>query len=199
MPPVLESVDWEHGVFLGASIESETTSATLGAEGVRTQQPMSNLDFMVVNLGKYIKNHQGFGKKLKYPPKVFATNYFLKNEEGKYLNGILDKLCWVIWAEGRVNNDFKTINTPIGYIPTYDDLKTLFKQYLDKDYKEEDYIKQFSIRPLKLLEKLERIESMYKKEKGVPDFFWNILNNQRNLLLGLKDKFETEEISPLLF
>jgi phosphoenolpyruvate carboxykinase (GTP) len=199
MPPVLESIDWNHGVFLGASIESETTSATLGAEGVRMQQPMANLDFMVVSLGKYLKNHQDFGKRLKYPPKVFATNYFLKSEEGKYLNGILDKLCWVIWAEGRVHNDFKAIHTPIGNIPHYSDLTTLFKQYLDKEYKEEDYIEQFSIRPLKLLEKLDRIEAMYKKEKEVPNFFWNILNNQRDRLLELKTKFGIEEISPLLF
>jgi phosphoenolpyruvate carboxykinase (GTP) len=199
MPPVLESTDWDHGVFLGASIESETTSATLGAEGVRTQQPMANLDFLVVSLGKYLKNHQDFGKRLKNPPKVFATNYFLKNKEGKYLNGILDKLCWVIWAEGRVYNDFTAISTPIGNIPKFNDLKTLFKQYLDKEYTEQDYIKQFSIRPSKLLEKLNRIETMYKKEKGVPDFFWNILNKQRSSLSALKDKFQAEEISPLLF
>lgn len=199
MPPIVESMHWEHGVFLGASIESETTSATLGAEGVRMQQPMANLDFMVVSLGKYLKNHQEFGKRLKYPPKVFATNYFLKNKIGKYLNGILDKLCWVIWAEGRVYNDFKAIKTPIGYIPEYLDLKTLFKQYLNKDYKKEDYIQQFSIRPVKLLEKLDRIEAMYKKEKWVPEFFWDVLNNQKNLLLELKSKFNYEEISPFLF
>ncbi|MFW9818319.1 MAG: phosphoenolpyruvate carboxykinase (GTP) [Candidatus Thorarchaeota archaeon] len=199
MPPVLESINWEHGVFLGASIESETTSATIGAEGVRMQQPMANLDFIVVSLGKYIKNHQEFGKRLKHPPKVFATNYFLKSRDGKYLNGILDKLCWVIWAEGRVHNDFKAISTPIGYLPKFIDLKTIFKQYLDKDYKEEDYIEQFSIRPSKLLEKLDRIERMYKKETGVPKFFWKIFNNQRKNLLELKNKFDTEEISPLFF
>ncbi|MFX0143311.1 MAG: phosphoenolpyruvate carboxykinase (GTP) [Candidatus Hodarchaeota archaeon] len=199
MPPIVESVDWEHGVFMGASIESETTSATLGAEGVRMQQPMANLDFMVVSLGKYLKNHQEFGKSLKYPPKVFATNYFLKNKDGKYLNGILDKLCWVIWSEGRVYNDYEAIKTPIGYIPKYLDLKTLFKQYLQKDYKETDYIQQFSIRPTKLLEKLDRVETMYKKEKEVSKFFWNILNNQRTLLLELKNKFDSKEISPLSF
>jgi phosphoenolpyruvate carboxykinase (GTP) len=199
MPPILESIDWEHGVFLGASIESETTSATLGAEGVRMQQPMANLDFLVVNLGKYIKNHQIFGKRLEHPPKVFATNYFLKNAEGKYLNDILDKLCWLIWAEGRVHGDYKAIKTPIGYIPHHSDLKTLFRQYLDKDYKEQEYIEQFSIRPSKLLKKLDRIEAMYKKEKGVPSFFWNILKKQRNLLVELRNTFDCEEISPLSF
>ncbi|UCC20123.1 MAG: phosphoenolpyruvate carboxykinase (GTP) [Promethearchaeota archaeon] len=199
MPPVLESIDWEHGVFLGASIESETTSATLGTEGVRMQQPMANLDFLVVSLGKYLKNHQKFGKRLKYPPKVFATNYFLKNKDGKYLNGILDKLIWVIWAEGRIHNEFEAIMTPIGYIPKYNDLKSLFKQYLDKEYKQEDYIKQFSIRPNKLLEKQIRIENMYIKEKDMPAFFWYILKNQRGELSRIKDKYSLEEISPFLF
>ncbi|MFW9881792.1 MAG: phosphoenolpyruvate carboxykinase (GTP) [Candidatus Thorarchaeota archaeon] len=199
MPPVLESIDWDHGIFLGASIESETTSATLGAEGVRMQQPMANLDFMVVSLGKYLKNHEVFGHKLEYAPKVFATNYFLKSKDGKYLNGILDKLVWVIWAEGRVHDDYEAIKTPVGYIPKYHDLKALFKQYLDKVYKQEDYIKQFSIRPKKLLEKLLRIENMYTKEKNVPKFFWNILNNQRLKLTSIKEEFNLEEISPFLF
>ncbi len=199
MPPVLESTDWEHGVFLGASIESETTSATLGAEGVRTQQPMANLDFMVVPLGKYLRNHQKFGNQVEHCPKVFATNYFLKNKEGRYLNGILDKLCWVIWAEGRVHNDFEAIVTPLGYLPKFLDLKLIFKQYLNKEYREEDYIEQFSIRPEKILEKLDRIEAMYKKEKGVPEFFWNILNTQRKNMINLKNRYNKENISPLLF
>ncbi|NVM35380.1 MAG: phosphoenolpyruvate carboxykinase (GTP), partial [Candidatus Lokiarchaeota archaeon] len=198
MPPVIESLDWEHGVFLGASIESETTSATLGAEGIRTQQPMANLDFMVVPLGKYIENHEKFGCKLDYCPKVFSTNYFLKNKEGKYLNGILDKLCWVIWAEGRANGDFKAIDTPIGYIPEYSDLQLLFKQYLDKEYTEKDYIEQFSIRSNKLLDKLDRIEILYKKEKGMPKFFWDILDNQRKRLKSMQNKYGMEEISPIL-
>ncbi|MHA2390808.1 MAG: phosphoenolpyruvate carboxykinase domain-containing protein [Promethearchaeota archaeon] len=198
MPPVLESLDWEHGVFIGASIESETTSATLGAEGVRKQQPMANLDFIVVSLGKYLKNHQNFGHKLKHYPQVFATNYFLKNENGKYLNGILDKLCWVIWAEGRTQKEFNAIKTPIGNIPKYDDLKILFKQYLDKDYSKQDYIQQFSLRPIKLIEKLDRIKAMYTKEKEIPQFFWDILNNQRKELMSLKKEFDKEEISPFL-
>ncbi|MFX0104831.1 MAG: phosphoenolpyruvate carboxykinase (GTP) [Candidatus Hodarchaeota archaeon] len=198
MPPIIESLNWEHGVFLGASIESETTSATLGTEGVRTQQPMANLDFMVVPLGKYLENHQKFGNRLDHCPKVFATNYFLKNKEGKYLNGILDKLCWMIWAEGRTNNDFEAIKTPIGLIPKFSDLKTLFKQYLDKNYKEEDYIEQFSIRPGKLLQKLDRIKAMYEREKDIPKFFWDILSKHRKKLTNLQNKYGMEEISPLL-
>ncbi|MFX1394276.1 MAG: phosphoenolpyruvate carboxykinase (GTP) [Promethearchaeota archaeon] len=199
MPPVLESLNWEHGIFLGASIESETTSATLGKEGVRSQQPMANLDFVVVPLGKYLKNHKKFGNRLNHPPKVFAMNYFLKDQNGKYLNGMLDKLCWVIWAEGRSHGDFEPIKTPIGYVPKYEDLKELFEKYLDKDYTKEEYIRQFEIRVTKLLEKLERIEAMYKKEENVPDFLWNIFKEERNKLLSLKQKYKKDEISPLEF
>jgi len=196
MPPILESLNWEHGVFMGASIESETTSATLGAVGVRKQQPMANLDFIVVPLGKYLENHRKFGNSLERCPKVFATNYFLKNQDGKYLNGMLDKLCWVIWAEGRYHRDFEAIETPVGYIPKYEDLKELFNEYLEKDYTKGEYMEQFKIRVIKLLKKLERIETMYKKEDNVPDFFWTILYDEREKLLNLKEKYKKEEISP---
>ncbi|MHA1235441.1 MAG: phosphoenolpyruvate carboxykinase domain-containing protein, partial [Promethearchaeota archaeon] len=196
MPPIVESLNWEHGIFLGASIESETTSATLGDIGVRKANPMANFDFLVVPLGKYLNNHNNFGKKLKHCPHVFSTNYFLKSKDGKYLNGILDKKVWVIWAEGRTRGDFESIKTPIGYLPKYEDLKTLFKIELDKDYAKEDYIEQFTIRINFLLEKLNRIETMYKAEKEIPNFFWDVLFKQRLGLNSLLRKTGKEEINP---
>ena len=197
--PILESLNWEHGVFWGAIIESETTAQTLGKEGVRKSSPMANLDFIVVPLGKYLKNHQKFGNSLKYCPKVFSTNYFLKGKDGNYLNGMLDKLCWVIWAEGRTHGDYSAIKTPIGFIPVHDDLKMIFKEYLDKDYSEKEYVEQFSLRTAHLIEKLNRIEEIYKTESNVPDFFWNILYDLRDKLRNLKIKHGKEEISPLDF
>jgi len=82
----------------------------------------------------------------------------------------------VIWAEGRTKQEYSAINTPIGFLPKYDDLKIIFKQYLKKEFKKEDYIEQFSIRIGNILDKLDRIENMYRKEEYVPDFFWNSLN-----------------------
>ncbi|MHA2180008.1 MAG: phosphoenolpyruvate carboxykinase (GTP), partial [Promethearchaeota archaeon] len=190
MPPVVESLDWEHGVFLGATIESETTAQTLGAEGIRKAQPMANLDFVVVPLGKYFENHQKFGRNLTNPPKVFAMNYFLKNNDGKYLNAIIDKLCWVIWAEGRTQGDFDAIKTPIGYIPKYIDLKNIFRQYLNKDFKKTEYIEQFAIRIERLLQKLDRMSTNYQKEINIPEFFWKILDLQKSELTELKKQFK---------
>ena len=196
MPPVVESLNWEHGIFLGATIESETTTATLGAVGVRKASPMANLDFLVVPLGKYLKNHQKFGNQLKHCPQIFSTNYFLKGTDGKYLNGILDKKVWVIWAEGRTRGDFDTIKTPIGYLPKYEDLKLLFKLELNKDYSQDDYIQQFTLRINFLLDKLLRMEEMYKAEKEIPKFFWDIFTKQRSGLIDLQKKFGKEQITP---
>jgi phosphoenolpyruvate carboxykinase (GTP) len=197
MPPVVESLNWEHGIFIGASIESETTSATLGAVGVRKASPMANLDFLVVPLGKYLKNHQKFGNQLKYCPQVFSTNYFLKGKDGKYLNGILDKKVWVIWAEGRTKGDFDAIKTPIGYLPKYEDLKNLFKVELNKGYSQEEYVEQFTLRIKFLLDKLKRVEDMYKVEKEVPKFFWDVLIKQRTELIELQKNFGKDDITPV--
>ncbi|UCH14294.1 MAG: phosphoenolpyruvate carboxykinase (GTP), partial [Bacteroidales bacterium] len=79
--PVFQSLNWNHGVYVGATIESETTAATIGQVGVRKFSPMANLDFLVVQLGRYIKNHMDFGNKLRKPPLVFATNYFIKEND----------------------------------------------------------------------------------------------------------------------
>jgi len=196
MPPILESLSWEHGIFLGATIESETTSATIGTEGVRKSNPMANLDFLVVPLGKYLENHENFGRKLKFCPKVFSTNYFLKNQAGKYLNDILDKKIWIIWAEGRTQGDFEAIQTPIGYIPLYKDLKYLFELELGKSYSESNYIEQFSIRIKNILAKLERMEQMFNAEKDIPKFIWTLLNKQKFDLLHLMNVKGKDVISP---
>ncbi len=196
--PVVESLNWEHGVFIGGTVESETTSAIIGAQGVRRSDPMANLDFLVIPLGKYLENHRAFGASVKHPPKVFATNYFLK-KEGKYLNSKVDKKVWVLWAEGRCYGDYVGVETPVGFIPKYADLKALFKSIFNKNYTEKDYEAQFTIRVTKYLEKMDRMEKMYKEEVVIPDFFWKVLADQRKRLNDAKAKFGAEEISPFKF
>jgi len=123
--PVLQSLSWSHGVFIGAVIESETTAATLGKEGELKHSPMANLDFLVIPLGIYIQSHLKFGNDCDKNPIIFSTNYFLK-ENGKFLNGKLGKKAWLMWMEGRIHGDYEAIETPIGFIPKYNDLKELF-------------------------------------------------------------------------
>ena len=136
-----------------------------------------------VPFGLYLSNHIRFGNSLTTVPRVYSTNYFIKDTEGRYLNEKVDKKVWVIWAEGRVHGEYDAIKTPIGYIPLYDDLKALFKQVFDRDYTEEEYVQQFSIRGKKHLEKLARIEELYKDEEGIPEAFWEV---HETIKAGLK-------------
>ncbi|MEN3047142.1 MAG: phosphoenolpyruvate carboxykinase domain-containing protein, partial [Candidatus Hydrothermales bacterium] len=81
--PVEEAFDWVHGVITkGACLESEPTAAVLDAKAQREFNPMSNLDFLSVTIGKYIKMHLDFGKKLRKKPRIFSVNYFLRDENG---------------------------------------------------------------------------------------------------------------------
>jgi phosphoenolpyruvate carboxykinase (GTP) len=193
--PVFQSLNWEHGVYIGATIESETTAATLGQEGVRKFSPMANLDFLVVQLGKYIKNHLEFGKRLKKKPFVFATNYFIK-ENNEFLSEKVDKKVWLIWMEGRVHGEYDAIETPIGFIPKYEDVKSLFKEIFTREYSKELYEKQFSIRIHKFLEKIERMRTIYAEEEDVPETFWKIMDNQKERLIAFQDKFGKNTVSP---
>jgi phosphoenolpyruvate carboxykinase (GTP) len=196
--PVSEAVSWEHGVYMGATIESETTSATLGQEGVRKSSPMANMDFLVVPLGTYLSNHIEFGRRLRRCPTVFATNYFLKHE-GRYTNAIADKKVWLLWAEGRVHGDYEAIKTPIGLLPKYRDLKELFRSVFDEDYSLEDYHIQFSVRLDMYLEKIARMEEIFKPEPGMPKEFWEIQSQLRAELEVLKAETGMAALAPEYF
>jgi phosphoenolpyruvate carboxykinase (GTP) len=193
--PVYQSFDWAHGVFIGAILESETTAATLGAVGVRELSPMANLDFLVVPLGTYLRNHLKFGEGLSAKPPVFATNYFLK-ENGKFLNEKVDKKIWLLWMEGRVHGEYDALETPIGFIPRYGDVQMLFKKIFNKDYTRKDYDTQFSLRVDKFLEKMERVEKVYREEDNIPGEFFANLENIRRRLEAAKRKFGSGVILP---
>lgn len=195
--PIEQAFDWTEGIIAkGASIESETTAATLGAEGVRTFNIMSNMDFVSLPLGRYIQNNLDFADGIENPPAIFGTNYFLKGDDGKYLNGILDKMIWVLWAELRVNGDVDAIKTPTGFIPKYEDLKKLFKGNLDLDYTKEDYVKQFTVRVPNILAKYDRVEKIYKaKVDDTPQAVYDVFATIRTRLNAAKEK-HGENISP---
>ncbi|MEA1964376.1 MAG: phosphoenolpyruvate carboxykinase (GTP) [Candidatus Aerophobetes bacterium] len=196
--PIVESLSWSHGVFLGATVESETTSATIGAQGIRKHNPMANLDFISVPFNTYIENHLKFADGLKEVPKIYTTNYFLKDESGNYLNSKLDKKIWVLWAEGRVYNEFEAIETPVGLIPKYEDLKSLFISELDKDYTMDEYIQQFSLRVTKYLEKMKRMNEIFENIQ-MPAAFTKELEAQAERLKETRAKFGEDIISPFKF
>jgi len=192
--PVREAYSWEHGICtMGAMLESETTSATIGQEGVRVWNVMSNMDFLSMSVGRYIQNNLDFAKEIKRP-KVFGTNYFLK-KGGKFLNGKLDKAVWIKWMEKRVRNEVDAVDCGYGLIPEYEDLKQLFKDTLQKYYSEEQYAEQFAININACLAKLDRMEEIYATVDDTPRVMKDEMAAQRKRLEKLKSKMG-EKINP---
>ena len=190
-PPVFESFNWIHGVItIGASLESETTAATLGKSGIRKFNIMANMDFISVPLSKYIENYLEFGEKdLRKVPKIFGVNYFLRDENGNYLTDKQAKRVWLKWMEKRVYNEISAIKTPIGFIPEYNDLKNLFNEVLSQNYSKQDYIKQFSLRVSNNITKMERIIGIYRNLKNIPEIVFETLQNQKKNLIKLKEEY----------
>jgi len=179
--PVREAYSWEHGICtMGATLESETTAATIGQEGVRNWNVMSNMDFLSMSVGHYIQNNLKFAKDIKRP-KIFGTNYFLK-KDGKFINGILDKAVWIKWIELRIHDDVDASNAGCGRIPKYEDLKILFKKVRNQDYTQQDYIDQFTVRIPELIAKLDRIDAIYATIDDTPAVMKEKLQAERTRL-----------------
>jgi len=198
--PVEEAFDWVHGIITkGAALESERTAAVLGKEGEREFNPMSNLDFLSIPVGKYIQINLDFGQDLEDPPRIFSVNYFLKDKEGRFLNAREDKRVWIKWMELRVHNEVGAVKTPTGYIPRYEDLAKLFHQVLHKEYSPEDYIAQFTLRVPENLAKIARIIEIYRtKVPDTPSILFEVMEAQRQRLLEAREKFG-DYISPEKF
>ncbi|MCW4030963.1 MAG: phosphoenolpyruvate carboxykinase domain-containing protein, partial [Candidatus Bathyarchaeota archaeon] len=190
--PVQQSFSWEHGIIAyGASLETETTFATIGKEGVPEINMMSTQDFISIPLGRNVSNNLEFGRKLKKAPLVFGVNYFLRDKDNhKFLNAPQDKHVWIKWMELRVHGEAGAIRSPTGFLPNYSDLRKLFDRILSKDYSKEDYVKQFSIRVPENLAKIERVQRFYQeKVTDTPAELFEILDQQRQRLVKAKKSF----------
>jgi len=192
--PVEESPNWKDGILLkAATLESETTSATLGAEGVRTPSPMANMDFVSYPLGKYTMNNIAFGEGVKDTPKVFSNNYFMRGKDGNFMTSKLAKKVWLHWAEGRIHGQYDAYDTPTGKIPLYADLKDLFKKHLGEDFTEEDYSYLFTFRCTKWIEKLERAKAFYAKmDKNTPQEIYDYWDAAIAKISKARDEFGDE-------
>ena len=198
--PVQESLNWVHGVVtMGASLESDSTAATLGPSGVRKFQPFSNMDFISIPLGKYIQNHLDFESRLESVPRIFAVNYFLTDSDGNYLNRKDAKIVWLQWMEARMHDEFEAIRTPTGLIPKFSDLERIFKDKLDRDYTQQAYEEQFQLRIPEQLAKIDRIERIYRDTvPDSPKVLFEILDAQRARLVKARADLG-DYVSPMSF
>jgi phosphoenolpyruvate carboxykinase (GTP) len=121
-PLVTQSFSWNHGVFMGATIASETTAAQSGgAVGVVRRDPMAMLPFCGYNMGDYFAHWIGMGKKIPTPPKIFITNWFRHGKDGKFLwPGYGENLRVLLWILERAQGRGSAVESPIGFLPGKD-------------------------------------------------------------------------------
>jgi phosphoenolpyruvate carboxykinase (GTP) len=126
VPLVSEAFDWEHAVFMGATMSSETTAAAAGAVGALRFDPMAMLPFLGYNMGDYFAHWLNIGKTDGIQlPKVFYVNWFRKDDDGKFLwPGFGENSRVLEWVFRRCAGEAEAVETAIGLLPTPDDLNT---------------------------------------------------------------------------
>ncbi len=119
-PLVFQSFDWEHGVYVGASVASETTAAQSGQKvGVIRRDPMAMIPFCGYNMGDYFKHWLSIGKKSDKVPAIFHVNWFRTNNDGKFIwPGFGENLRVLRWIKDRCDGKAAAAETPIGFVPT---------------------------------------------------------------------------------
>lgn len=122
-PLVYQSFDWEHGVFVGSIMASETTAAAAGKVGVVRRDPMAMLPFCGYHMGDYFEHWLEMGKKIPNPPKIFNVNWFRTDDDGNYIwPGFGDNMRILMWMLDRCEGKADAVETAIGYEPKPEDL-----------------------------------------------------------------------------
>ncbi len=197
MPPVWVAKNPDQGVVIGASLISQATATEVGATGVK-RSPWANQPFIPGGLGDYMHGQFEFFNsdkiKKEHKPILAGLNYFLthgaRGGEGERLLGEKkDVHVWMGWLERCVHNDVEAIETPIGLIPKYEDLKKLFKTLINKDYERDLYDRQFSLYIDNIINRIDLQTEAYKKDENVPDKLFEIYEEQKRELLTLKKKY----------
>jgi phosphoenolpyruvate carboxykinase (GTP) len=171
-PLVYEAFNWQHGVYVGASMASERTAAQYGKQGEVRRDPMAMIPFCGYNMGDYFKHWLGMGKKIKNPPRVFHVNWFRQDKDGKFLwPGFGDNLRVLEWIIDRCHDKVDAAKEPIGYLPKPEDINLT-----GLDMSREDLKELLSLDPKEWKEDIASLEAFFKKiGDRIPKEMWDEL------------------------
>ncbi len=204
MPPIRVARNVNEGVVIGATIVSQKTAQVVGGDQTGAKwDPFANTDFVSCELSAYLDHVLAFfnNNKIEDRPLMVGLNYFLtENSRGnnldkdRLLGEKRDVHVWLSWAERRKHGEVSIIESPIGFLPVYEDLRKLFKEILNKDYSYDLYEKQFSLYVDNIIARIDLNIDNYTKENlnsktQVPYQLFDVLNKQKEELLALKKEY----------
>ncbi|MBI5145047.1 MAG: phosphoenolpyruvate carboxykinase (GTP) [Candidatus Omnitrophica bacterium] len=169
VPLVYESFNWQHGVFIGATIASELTAAQFGKIGQVRRDPMAMLPFCGYNMADYFRHWLEMGKSMQKPPKIFQVNWFRADEKGGFLwPGFRENLRILEWILQRCDNRVGARETPLGYLPEIADI-----DMTGLALAQESLEKLFAIDKKGWLEELKGIKAFFRQfKKDLPAELW---------------------------